>query len=80
MCLDTYTVDKNIGWWRNYYNELSLGYKGTYDDYVRSLYMYDLRESLLLTVTIIVCVVLITVLFLAFYKFLKYVFNRFSFL
>lgn len=80
MCLDTYTVDNNIGWWRNYYDELSLGYKGTYDDYVRSLYMYDLWESLLLTVTIIVCVVLITVFFLAFYKFLKYVFNRFSFL
>ena len=68
---DTYMCDRINGFWRNYVYEVSLGYSGTYVDYVRSIYIANLWDSFLMAVVMTACLFTVVLLFTVIRRLLK---------
>lgn len=71
-CLNTYRIERQGGWWRNYIAECGEGFSGTYEDFIRSLYWGDILDSFIYTT---ICVIALAII----YIFLKLIIRAFRF-
>lgn len=62
-CSHTYRIEQQGGWWRNYIAKCKDGYTGTYDDFIRALYIGDLTESLIFSMLVFIVSITIISLF-----------------
>lgn len=61
-CLNTYRIERQGGWWRNYIAECKEGYSGTYDDFISSLYWGDVLDGFIYAV---ICVIVFCIIYIA---------------
>lgn len=71
-CYNTYHIDRLHGWWRNYMHEVSLGYDGTYSEFVRSLYLNDILDSLIFAILTTASIIAICIILFLIIRFCKY--------
>ncbi len=76
---DTYMCDRINGFWRNYVYEVSLGYSGTYVDYVRSIYIANLWDSFLMAIVMMACLFAVVLLFTVIRRILKRVVSEYRY-
>ena len=58
-CINTYRIEQQGGWWRNYIAECKDGYSGTYEDFILSLYWGDVLDGLIYTSACVIAFVII---------------------